>query len=138
MSKLTFYLMYLAISLGITIWVGMTLRRSGRKFLIRSLDSEDMADTVNQLLQIGFYLANVGYIAAVFRSWDPLNTTEAVLEATIPKLGGVMLILGLVHLFNMLILARMRRAGGDARPNGTTAVAHTPAKVLEEAYHLRS
>jgi hypothetical protein len=139
MSNLMFYGIYLAISLGITIWVGHTLRTSGRKFLLRALDGPDMADTVNQLLQIGFYLANVGYIALVFRNYDQLQTTQQVLEAGLPKLGGVLLILGIVHLFNMLILARLRR-----RTEGgiSTAAPHvalkTSAGVLEEAYHLRS
>jgi hypothetical protein len=144
MSNLTFYAIYMAITLGITIWVGRTLRTSGRKFLLRALDGPDMADTVNQLLQIGFYLANVGYIALVFRNYDTLQTTQQVLEAALPKLGGVLLILGLVHLFNMLILSRLGRATirdrtPDTLPSQAAPTAtHTPARVLEEAYHLRS
>jgi hypothetical protein len=144
MSNLTFYAIYLAISLSITIWVGRTLRSSGRKFLLRALDGPDMADTVNQLLQIGFYLANVGYIALVFRNYDQLQTAQQVLEAALPKLGGVLLILGLVHLFNMLVLsrlgaARLQRQPLDEPPSPSArAAVHASAKILEEAYHLRS
>jgi hypothetical protein len=138
-SKLRFYEIYLTISSSVTIWVGMTLRSSGRKFLRSSFESADLADTVNQMLQIGFYLANIGYIAVLFRTYDALDTTQSVLEAGIPKLGGVFLILGLVHLFNMLIIAKMRRGSHDVRPSSSAHVTtHTPAKVLEEAYHLRS
>jgi hypothetical protein len=139
MSKLTFYAIYMALSLSVTIWVGITLRTSGKKFLLTSFDSEDMADTVNHLLQIGFYLANVGYIAVIFRTYDALDTTQSVLEAAIPKLGGVLLILGLVHLFNMLIIAKMRRSDREVgAPASKHPAPHTPLKVLEEAYHLRS
>jgi hypothetical protein len=138
-SKLTFYEIYLTISLSVTIWVGTTLRSSGRKFLRSSFESEDLADTVNHMLQIGFYLANIGYIAVLFRTYDALDTTQSVLEAGIPKLGGVFLILGLVHLFNMLIIAKMRRPSHEtAAPTPPHPATHTPLKVLEEAYHLRS
>jgi hypothetical protein len=137
MRILTFYAMYVAVSLSVTVWVGMTLRRNGRKFLVRALDSEDMADTVNHLLQVGFYLANVGYIALVFRTYDPLRNPQEVLEAALPKLGGVMLILGLVHLFNMLIFAKLRHTAGD-HAMSAHASRHRPSDVLGGPYHLRS
>jgi hypothetical protein len=140
MTNLTFYAGYVTISVGITVWVGETLRRSGRKFLVRSLETEDLADTVNHLLQVGFYLANLGYIALVFRNYDQLTNAQSVLEAGLPKLGGVMLILGLVHLFNMLIVSRLARGRSQDAAWKTetprTAV-HRPSEVLGGPYHLR-
>jgi hypothetical protein len=133
MTNLTFYAGYVAISVGITVWVGETLRRSGRKFLVRSLETEDLADTVNHLLQVGFYLANVGYIALVFRNYEPLPNAQAVLEVGLPKLGGVMLILGLVHLFNMLIVSRLARG----RSQETAWRAETPRTALHRASEVR-
>ncbi len=133
MTNLTFYAGYVAISVGIMVWVGETLRRSGRKFLVRSLETEDLADTVNHLLQVGFYLANVGYIALVFRNYEPLPNAQAVLEVGLPKLGGVMLILGLVHLFNMLIVSRLARG----RSQETAWRAETPRTALHRASEVR-
>lgn len=138
MKMLTFYMTYLAVSLAITVWVGMTLRTNGRKFLLRTMADSDLANTVNHLLQVGFYLANVGYIALVFHTWDPLNDPAQVLVTFVEKLGSVLLILGLVHLFNMLIFARMRSSQDGANANPVKRATHTPAHVLEEAYHLRS
>jgi len=110
LNILKFYSIYIVVSLGIAIWVGMTLRRNGRTFLYYSFPGHEvLADALNHLLQVGFYLANLGYIAAVFRTYDPLNSPQAALEAGVPKLGGVMLIMGFVHLFNMLIFAVLRR-----------------------------
>jgi hypothetical protein len=136
MTTMTFYAGYLAVSLSIMVWVGMTLRRNGRKFLVRTLPDDDLADTINHLLQVGFYLANVGYIAAVIRIYEPLRGAQSMLEVGLPKLGGVMLILGLVHLFNMLILAKLRRGAERAAMAGHAV--HTPADVLGGPYHLRS
>lgn len=135
MPNMTFYANYLAVSLSITVWVGVTLRRNGRKFLVRTLPDDDLADTINHLLQVGFYLANVGYIAAVIRIYEPLRGAQSVLEVGLPKLGGVMLILGIVHLFNMLILARLRRGAARTAPGHAV---RTPTDVLGGPYHLRS
>lgn len=51
------YLAYLLISIGVTVWVARTLHRHGRIFLVDSfLGNEPLADSVNQLLVVGFYL----------------------------------------------------------------------------------
>ena len=58
------YISYLAISIGLTIWVARTLYRSGRVFLLDAFHGNaDLADSVNHLLVVGFYLINIGYIA---------------------------------------------------------------------------
>lgn len=60
----TGYLLYLAISIAMTIWVARTLQRNGRVFLVQAFrGNEAMADSVNHLLVVGFYLINVGFIA---------------------------------------------------------------------------
>ena len=55
------YLSYLAISISLTIWVAQTLHKNGRVFLIDVLQgNESLADSVNHLLVVGFYLINLG------------------------------------------------------------------------------
>ena len=61
--KVAAYLVYLAISLGLTLWVGRTLFRNGRVFLVDIFKGNtELADSVNHLLVVGFYLINFGYI----------------------------------------------------------------------------
>jgi hypothetical protein len=53
------YVIYLALSIALTVWVARTLHRNGRVFLIQAFRGrEDMADAVNHLLVVGFYLWN--------------------------------------------------------------------------------
>jgi hypothetical protein len=55
------YLAYLLISVALTVWVARTLHRNGRIFLVDSfLGNEPLADSVNHLLVVGFYLINIG------------------------------------------------------------------------------
>ncbi len=104
------YLSYLALSISLTIWVARTLHRSGRIFLLDALrGNEQLADSVNQLLVVGFYLINVGYIALALKTQDPLSNIRQVIELESTKIGVVLLILGAMHFFNMYVLSTMRR-----------------------------
>jgi hypothetical protein len=106
----TCYLSYLAISIALTIWVARTLHRSGRIFLLDAFrGNAELTDSVNQLLVVGFYLINVGYIALALKTTDPLTNFRQVIELESSKIGVVLLILGAMHFFNMFVLARMRR-----------------------------
>lgn len=89
---------------------GRTLHRSGRIFLLDAFHGNaPLADSVNQLLVVGFYLINVGYIALALKTEDPLKDFRGVIELESAKIGVVLLILGAMHFFNMFVLARMRR-----------------------------
>lgn len=111
------YLSYLAISIAITIWVARTLHRSGRVFLLDAFHGNaPLADSVNQLLVVGFYLINAGYIALALKTDDPLGTFRQGIELESGKIGVVLLILGGMHFFNMLVLAKMRRRAAAAQP----------------------
>jgi len=106
----TCYLSYLAISIALTIWVARTLHRSGRIFLLDAFHGNgELTDSVNQLLVVGFYLINVGYIAIALKTTDPMTNIREVIELESSKIGVVLLILGAMHFFNMFVLARMRR-----------------------------
>jgi hypothetical protein len=109
------YFSYLAISIGLTIWVARTLKNSGRVFLVEAFrGNEDLADSVNRLLVVGFYLINVGYIALALKTHAPLTTAREVIELESTKLGVVLLILGGMHFFNILVLSRMRKSSAHA------------------------
>ena len=75
------YLAYIFVSLGITIWVGRTLNRNGRIFLLENYaDKPQLADAINQMLLVGFYLINIGYIAytcLLYTSPSPRDRTRS-------------------------------------------------------------
>ncbi len=60
-------------------------------------------------MAVGFYLINVGYIALALKTTDALTTVREVIELESTKIGVVLLILGAMHFFNILVLARMRK-----------------------------
>lgn len=104
------YAAYIILSLALTIWVARTLHRGGRLFLIDVFrGSEALADSTNHLLVVGFYLINLGYIALNLKYHDEIDTTRAGVEVLSGKIGGVLVVLGLLHFFNLFIFSRIRR-----------------------------
>ncbi|MDX2079677.1 MAG: hypothetical protein SFU53_02745 [Terrimicrobiaceae bacterium] len=103
------YTIYLAVSVTLTIWVGHTLWKNGRVFLVDCFHGrEELADSVNHLLVVGFYLVNAGFVALFLRLGGEVEGTRGVFEALAGKLGVVLLVLGAMHFFNLLVLAKVR------------------------------
>jgi hypothetical protein len=69
-------------------------RQKGRVFLVGNFNGrEKLADSVNHLLLVGFYLVNLGSVSFALRYGD--KPTDAV---------------GAMHFFNMRMLVRFRHS----------------------------
>jgi hypothetical protein len=118
------YLSYLAISIALTVWVARTLHKNGRVFLIEAFHgNEELADSVNHLLVVGFYLINVGYIAVALKTTQALTTARGVIELDCDKIGVVLLILGVMHFFNFFVLGRLRHKARRSVNHGQSILA---------------
>ncbi|WP_202872828.1 hypothetical protein [Kribbella capetownensis] len=106
----TTYLIYLLVSVPLTIWVARTLSHNGRIFLIDVFHgNEEFADAVNRLLVAGFYLVNLGFVTLFLRADKVVVDARGVFEQLSVKLGIVMLVLGVLHLMNVWIFNMIRR-----------------------------
>jgi len=104
------YAVYLFISILLTVWVARTLHKNGRVFLIEVFGGDEaLADSVNHLLVVGFYLINFGYVTLALKIGDTINGTQDGIEALSYKIGLVLLVLGGMHFFNLLIFQRIHR-----------------------------
>jgi hypothetical protein len=120
MTVAVFYFSYLAISVALTIWVATTLHRNGRVFLVDAFKgNEKLADSVNHLLVVGFYLVNVGYITVALKTSYALESLRAVIELESSKIGVVLLILAAMHFFNILVFSKMRHRALKGEPAPT-------------------
>src|SRR5256886_4677461 len=102
------YLSYLIISVSLTVWVAKTLHKNGRIFLIDAFrGNEPLADSVNHLLVVGFYLINIGYVALALKEGAAPADLREVLEMISRKVGVVLLVLGGMHFFNLFIFSKI-------------------------------
>lgn len=103
------YAAYLLTSVAITVWVARTLHKNGRVFLVDAFHgNQPLADSVNHLLVVGFYLINIGFVSLALKfGVRPAQTDEAI-EALSVKIGMVLMILGAMHFFNLFVFAKLR------------------------------
>lgn len=129
---ITTYMIYLAVSIALTIWVARTLHKNGRVFLVDVFHgNEALADSVNHLLVVGFYLINLGYVSLALKLGYNLATAQEGIEALSVKVGMVLLVLGGMHFFNLFIFSRMRRRASLL--NGPPPIAPDGFTVVQEA-----
>ena len=104
------YAAYLLISIALTVWVARTLHKNGRVFLIESFGGQaTLADSVNQLLVVGFYLVNFGFAALWLNTGQTMTDFREVLQFLSVKLGTLLLVVGALHLVNLVVFSRIRR-----------------------------
>ena len=103
------YLTYLVISIGLTAWVAQTLHKNGRVFLVDVFHgNEALADSVNHMLVVGFYLINFGYVTLMLKIGVAVTSPQGSIEALSTKIGMVLLVLGGMHFFNLAIFSKIR------------------------------
>ena len=111
------YVAYLLVSIGLTVWVARTLHKNGRIFLVDSfVGNEALADSVNHLLVVGFYLINIGFVTLALKYGDKPADARTALETLSTKVGLVLVVLGVMHFFNLFIFSKMRRRAMSHRP----------------------
>jgi hypothetical protein len=103
------YMLYLAISIAITVWVARSLSKNGRVFLVDSFGNEALADSVNHLLVVGFYLINIGYVTLALRYGSKPTDTVEMMEYLSSKIGLVLVVVGAMHFFNIYVITKLRR-----------------------------
>ena len=104
------YLTYAGASIGLTIWLARTLYANGQVFLDEVfVEAPRMAQAVNRLLVVGFYLLNLGYAFLTLQASVIPNGSVSAMEVLASKLGALLLALGGMHFANMLLFYKIRR-----------------------------
>jgi hypothetical protein len=104
------YAVYLLVTLAVTVWTARTLHSSGRVFLVDAFHGNELlADSVNRLLVVGFYLINVGYVALALETQAAVDSARQAIELVSGKIGMVLLVLGVMHFFNLYVFNAIRR-----------------------------
>jgi len=104
------YLVYLVLSIAMTIWVAHTLSKNGEVFLVKCFGQDEvLAKSTNHLLVVGFYLINIGFIAVRLDGWNAVQAVDSMIPYVGSKIGFSVLVLGAMHFFNMMMIAKYGR-----------------------------
>lgn len=108
--NLTAYLLYLAITIPLIVWVGRMLFKNGRVFIKDIFkNNQELTDSINKLLLVGFYLVNMGYTVFALQILGDIETAHELVEVLSKKIGLIVLVLGGMHFMNMTVLYKLRK-----------------------------
>ena len=102
----TTYLLYIGLSLGLTFWVGRTLNKNDHVFLMENYaGKETLALAINNMLLVGFYMINIGFICYSLKITQgaPSNVAQ-IIEFLSVKVGLIAIVLGVMHFGLMFAL----------------------------------
>ena len=102
------YVGYAAVAIGLTAFLARTLFRNGGVFLHDVFgERAAIADAVNRLLVIGFYMFNLGYAFYVLRAGRGLDGFDAM-QFFVNHVGALLLVLAVMHFANVFVFWRIR------------------------------
>ena len=113
MGMVTVYILYLLISVVLTIVTATILARSGQVFLTHMLGGDAaLGQAISRLFAVGFYLLNLGFVILAMRSTGSVHSTGQAVQVLSTKLGEAVLVIGALHLINVFALTRVARRAG--------------------------
>ena len=99
---------YVLIAVGLTYWLARTLFRSGTAFLRDVFEGKpELAEAVNRLLVVGFYMLNLGYALYILRASRQLDGFASV-QFLVDRLALLLVTLAFIHFINVLVFWRIR------------------------------
>lgn len=104
------YVLYLGITAYIIVVVGRSCYRNGNVYVAALLpDHAALCLTVNRVLLTGYYLVNLGYCGLTLVHWQPIRSVGALIETVGFRAGSIVLLLAVMHYFNLFILTNYLR-----------------------------
>lgn len=116
MYQTEYYVAYAAVSIALIVGLAATLHWAGDVFLEETLYRDPrLLRAISRLLDIGYYLVSIGYFTSTVLTKWPMSQPSEVAYIVSFKAGLLLLLLGVMHLFNLLILALFRKRPADER-----------------------
>ena len=111
MTSIT-YIVYIIISICVTIFVSRTLSKNGEVYLIDGFNgNKELAKSVNHMLVVGFYLLNIGFVLMRLQTNKPIINFETMITYLSANIGFVLVMLGALHFVNMILIHSFRDFG---------------------------
>lgn len=104
------FMTYIVVTIAMTVWVARTLSTNGYIFLVEAFGARaDLAQSINHMLVVGFYLINIGFVLLALRYGARPIDFPGAMEYVSTKVGLAMLVLGAMHFSLMYVIAKYGR-----------------------------
>ena len=102
------YLIYIVITMFVTIWVGKAFHKNGIHYILSIFEEEKIAHAINNLLLVGYYLVNIGYAILKISQWTVASNFAEVIASVATNQASIFLLLALLNYINIGVLATIR------------------------------
>jgi hypothetical protein len=107
-NVVTVYTLYVAVAVGLTIWLARTLFRNGTVFLQDVFEGQPgLAEAVNHLLVVGFYMLSLGYGLYILHASNGMDALQAA-QFLVNRLAVLLVSLAAIHFVNVFVFWRIR------------------------------
>lgn len=119
------YIVYLFLMIFLIVYVGRYFFKNGRVFIVALFNgNESLADQINKLLLIAYCLFNIGYAFIKLDHWRKVNSIEQLLGTLSANMALLILILGITHYFNMLVIYLLSKSKSNFITNKSIHYEH--------------
>ena len=99
------YLFFFPAMMALAVGVAQTCHRHGRPWMLGLFDdNEVLVDALNNILLVGCYLVNLGYIALVVAAWENVISIEQLFGTLGQHMATIVLVLAGLHYQNIAVL----------------------------------
>lgn len=99
------YALFFPAMVGIAVYVAQVCHHNGRLWMLRIFDQEaGFVDAVSNILRVGCYVVNAGYIAVVLSLWEPVTTIPQMLGVLSGRIALILFTLAGLHYQNIAVL----------------------------------
>ncbi len=99
------YLLFFPAMLAIAVYVAQVCHRHGRIWMLRIFhDDAAFVDAVNNILLVGCYVVNLGYIALCVAHWEPIAGVDEMIGALRTRIATILFTLAALHYQNIAVL----------------------------------
>lgn len=106
------YLLFFPAMTAIAVYVAQVCHRHGRVWMLRIFENDaHIVDPVNNMLLVGCYTLNVGYVALVIAQWEPIVDVAQMISVLSQRIALILFTLAWLHYQNigvLLIWARIK------------------------------
>jgi hypothetical protein len=89
----------------IAVRVAQLCHTNGRLWMLRIFDGDvAFVDAVNNVLLVGCYTVNIGYIGLVMSQWEPIATVTGMIGILSQRIAIILFSLAALHYQNIAVL----------------------------------
>lgn len=104
------YAIYTLITAFIVLRVGWVFYTNGAHYLYEVFENDrPLADRLNMMLLLGYYLINLGYVAVSIGFWPTITGAVELIELLAQRTAFITLGLAVMHYMNMIWVRLAKR-----------------------------